>query len=352
MVAVQDRAQRVRESHAKICKPFALDESLCLYSPQDNVDALNHPRVRAWLDFITTTYVPDLPEGDGCLLLLMPCTKTKPYVFSTEHKRINQALLDAGYAPIRDMRVSALADRLETEFMPDVLNLAPMQHRDGLIVHRAVISEPLGFVPYEHMLSYPDGASPATTYDDPGLFEHRGNAVAPWRSDFTGTQVSATRWRWGSEELRSYVIMHNAMAEVLAKVMTRLTTYYPRRIAWVAPGLTHRSFVLDRTERPAHGIAAFRRAGGERLSLVGANDLLPEQARITCLPRSEQCRAARSRLAQRLHQTSREVAGIYSRGGGDATPLALPEMLEYLIEALQRSSDELPTGQRVLGIVL
>ena len=337
MVAVLDRVQRIRESHAKICKPFVLDESLCLYSPQDNVDAMKHPRVRAWLDFITTTYVPDLPQGNPCVLLLMPCTKTKPYVFSTEHKRINQALLAAGYAPVRDMRVMALADRLEPEFMPDVLNLAPLQHRGGFIVHRAVISEPLGFVPYEHLLSYPNGASPATAYDDPGLFENRGNAVAPWRSDFTATQVSATRWRWGSEELRNYVIMHNAMAEVLAKVITRLATYYRRRIAWVAPGLTHRSFILGGPERRAHCIAGFRRVAGEKLPLVGANDLLPEQVRITCLPTGEQCRAARTRLAQRLHQTSREVAGFYARGGGDATPLALPEMLDYLIEALQVS---------------
>ena len=45
MVAVTDRALRIRESREKICSPFELDETLCLYSPQDNVDALAHPRV-------------------------------------------------------------------------------------------------------------------------------------------------------------------------------------------------------------------------------------------------------------------------------------------------------------------
>src|SRR5262249_36497917 len=101
MVAVQDKARRIRESHAKICKPFELDESLCLYCPQDNVDALAHARVRDWLEFITTSYEPEVEPDQTRVLLLMPCTKTKPYVFSTEHKRINQALHNAGYRPTK-----------------------------------------------------------------------------------------------------------------------------------------------------------------------------------------------------------------------------------------------------------
>lgn len=51
MVTTEDRAQRLRESMAKIRPPFALDLSLCLYSPQENVEALEHPRVRDWFDF-------------------------------------------------------------------------------------------------------------------------------------------------------------------------------------------------------------------------------------------------------------------------------------------------------------
>ena len=38
MVTVQDRALRVAELRQKILKPFELDETLCLYSPQDNVE--------------------------------------------------------------------------------------------------------------------------------------------------------------------------------------------------------------------------------------------------------------------------------------------------------------------------
>jgi len=43
MVTVVNRAQRLLESAQKIERPFALDEMLSLYSPQDNVDALEHP---------------------------------------------------------------------------------------------------------------------------------------------------------------------------------------------------------------------------------------------------------------------------------------------------------------------
>ena len=78
MVSVQDRALRVTESRQKILKPFVLDETLCLYSPQDNVDSLNHPRIVAWNDFIDHRYEPSLPDGRRRIMLFVPCTKTKP----------------------------------------------------------------------------------------------------------------------------------------------------------------------------------------------------------------------------------------------------------------------------------
>jgi predicted RNA-binding protein len=99
MVSVQDRALRVTESRQKILKPFVLDETLCLYSPQDNVDSLNHPRIFAWNDFIDHRYEPSLPDGRRSIMLFVPCTKTKPYSFSLEHVHINRALLSAGFAP-------------------------------------------------------------------------------------------------------------------------------------------------------------------------------------------------------------------------------------------------------------
>jgi hypothetical protein len=332
MVTVDDRNVRLIESHRKICPPFVLDETLCLYSPQDNVDALKHPRVAAWLDFVTQEYRPEIPAAERRMLLLMPCTKTKPYPFSTEHKRINQRLLAAGFRPSYNIPLPAeIRARLEPDYDQEVLNLAPLVNNRGIIIHRAVISEPLAFVPYEHIVAYPHGPSPASGYDDPGLFENRGNAVSPWRADCTAVRVSNTRWKWGPQELRSYVVMHNAMAEWAAKAIMRIASHYTEIVAWVAPGLTHRSFLIGRNERRIHNIPAFRKIGRDHHELVGVNDLLAEGVKVICLPTVAQCRTAVERLAGRLGTDVSRVGGVYSRGGGDATPLALPELLDVLM---------------------
>jgi hypothetical protein len=336
LVSVRDRAQRITESAQKICEPFVLDPTLCLYSPQDNVDSLAHPRIVDWIDYVTERYVPDLPSGSRRILLLMPCTKTKPYPFSSEHKRINQRLLAAGFRPSRrETLPQQLQAQLEGEYSQDVLNLSPLT-KDGTVIHRAVISEPMALVPYERIVQYEGKPSPSTAYDDPGLFEKRGNAVSPWRADCTATQISATHWRWGDEERRHYVIMHNAMAELLAKAIKRVADHYTDCIAWVAPGLTHRSFVLGREQRAAHRITSSRRVGSGRLDLVGANDLLPDGLKIECLPETDDCRDAIRRLAQRLGTDVSRVGGVYSRGGANATPLALPELLDVLVGRLTR----------------
>ena len=330
MVTTDDRAQRLRESAAKYRPPFVLDPTLALYCPQDNVDALRHPAIAAWFDFILKDYRPSLPAAARRILLLLPCTATKPYILSTEHRRINAALLAAGFMPTGPADPLLLPLRADDE--PEALfSLAPLVHPSGTVVHRAVISEPLGLVPYEHMLTYPGGVSPAVMYDDPGLFEERGNAVAPWRADHSATRVSASKWKWGPSEKRAYVEMHNAMSDVVAKALLRFSDAYTQRISWVAPGLTHRSFVIAREERAAHGIAATKQAGPEKLVLVGANDLLPPSARITALPTRPQCAAALQRLADRLGISTKEAAGPFGRGGGGATPLALPELLEDLL---------------------
>ncbi len=126
MVTVTNRAQRITESAEKIESPFVLDPTLCLYSPQDNVDSLTHPRIASWLDFMRDGYEPKLPEAKRRVLLFMPCTKTKPYPFSSEHKAINQRLADEGFRPtarldlplspgkrLRQMRLIAALDRLQ-----------------------------------------------------------------------------------------------------------------------------------------------------------------------------------------------------------------------------------------------
>jgi hypothetical protein len=260
MVAVRDRARRILESRRKILKPFQLDETLCLYSPQDNVDALQHPRIRAWNDFIEHRYWPSLPEGPRRIALLLPCTKTKPYPFSLEHLHINRALLACGFAPSANLYPPpSLLHEVPSAFPREAVNLSPLVHANGTVLHRLVISEPLACVPYEHIVSYGDAASPACAYDDPGLFENRGNAVSPWRPDSTATAISPTKWRWGDEERRAYVIMHNEMANRLATLLLRLASFYTDRIAWVAPGLTHRSFVVAKGERKANNVPAVRR---------------------------------------------------------------------------------------------
>ncbi len=86
------------------------------------------------------------------------------------------------------------------------------------------------------IMRFGDEVSPAVAYDDPGLFENRGNAVSPWRADSTAVQVSDTRWKWGDNEKRAYVTMHNVMAEAVAKTIARLGDVYTDRISWVAPG--------------------------------------------------------------------------------------------------------------------
>jgi hypothetical protein len=301
MVTVEDRSRRVQESRLKIEKPFQLDETLCLYSPQDNVEALTHPRIAEWLDYIQNHYEPELPEASQRVLLFMPCTKTKPYPFSTEHMAINQRLLDEGFAPLRSTCLpQELQARLEPQFSPDVLNLSPLANGRGTIVHRMVISEPMAVVPYEHIVEFNGKPSPAVAYDDPGLFENRGNAVSPWRADSTASRMSATRWKWGDEERRQYVIMHNEMARILANVVARIARNYTDVISWVAPGLTHRSFVIGRDERSLHNVATSRMVGGQRLGLIGANDHLAPERRIACLPLPDDCKRAIERLSRRL----------------------------------------------------
>jgi hypothetical protein len=335
MVTVEDRSKRMLESRLKIEKPFQLDETLCLYSPQDNVDSLTHPRIAEWLDYIQNDYEPGLPEAEHRVLLFMPCTKTKPYPFSTEHMAINQRLLDEGYKPLGSNYLpQELQARLDPRFSPDVLNLSPLTNGRGIILHRMVISEPMAVVPYEHIVEFEGKPSPAVAYDDPGLFENRGNAVSPWRADSTAVQVSATRWKWGDEERRQYVTMHNEMARILASVVARIAHHYTDVISWVAPGLTHRSFVIGHDERAFHRVASWRMVGDKRLELIGANDHLPPERRIACLPLPNDCQRAIERLSHRLKIDLAKATAIYARGGNNATPLALPELLDVLVRRL------------------
>ncbi len=339
MVTTTDRNLRITESRAKILPPFELDPTLCLYSPQDNVDSLDHERVREWLTFVRGAYAPPATDARRVALFL-PCTKTKPYVASIEHQRINERLLAEGFRPVaRGPVLSASTLDAAGGGEPGVFNISPLRRGD-LELHRIVISEPLAFVPYELMLTFRGRQSPSVSYDDPGLFENRGNAVSPWRADSSAVPVSRTRWRWGDRERAAYVAMHNAMSETLAAVLGRLADAYTARIAWVAPGLTHRSFVIGRDERSSHGVPTAKTVDGRRATLVGANDLLPDALRIEALPSTEHTAAARKRLADRLGVEQKAADAVYARGGGGATPLALPELLDVLVARIDELGSE------------
>jgi hypothetical protein len=336
MIPIEDQQARRLDSARKIESPFAVDPSLCLYSPQDNLDSLGHPRIAEWLDFVKNAYTPELPKAKRHILLFMPCTRTKPYPFSTEHQAINQRLLDSGFAPTTRLTLpQELQARLTDGFSPEVLNLSPLANDSGTVIHRMVISEPMAVVPYEHIAEFNGKQSPAVAYDDPGLFENRGNAVSPWRPDSTAVKQSASRWKWGDGEKRAYVLMHNEMAAALAHVVNRIGGQYTDIVSWVAPGLTHRSFVIGRDERADNKVAARRKIDNAWHALVGANDSLQPDRRILCLPTLDHCRAAVPRLATRLGTDLAHANAIYARGGAKATPLALPELLDVLMAYLQ-----------------
>ena len=339
MSAIETRDDRLAESRAKIVPPFRLDDSMRFYSPQDNLDALEHPRVRPFYEFVRDEYVPDLPPGRH-VALLIPCTKTKPYPLSIEHRRINGALLGAGFRPVAGVTDTAppteFLARLDADEDPAVLTVSPLV-QDGTVVHRYVVSEPMGLVPYEFVYRWRGEQSPSSAYDDPGLFEHRGTAVSPWRADCTGTQAPDGSWRWGPAEKAAYVEVHNRLTEIMAAELARLRPEYARMFAWVAPGLTHRSFTLAAADRSAEGVPGTRVVDGRRLKLVSVNDRVPGVVDVH--PTRREADEALGRLLARLRKddpsaTRRAAQALYARGGGGATPLALPEMLDVLLELL------------------
>ena len=124
-------------------------------------------------------------------------------------------------------------------------------------------------MPYEHTYRWRGALSPFSRYDDPGLFEHR--RIAPtWRADCTTRDG-----RWGDGERSAYAAVHRRLAHHLAEVLVAARSRYAAILAYVAPGLTHRSFLGDAAEKRAAGLPVARRAGGRRLALDGVGDLAP-----------------------------------------------------------------------------
>lgn len=322
---------RLADSRRKIRAPYELDPTLCIYSPQSNLDALEHPRVKAWMQFLENEWEP--PQGSRRVALIVPCTKYKPYNTSREHRAINQALLDAGWEPDGDFPVPApLVDVLDEAEDPRLLHIGPLQRGD-VALDRIVMSEPLAMVPYSYIYEWRGEQSPATSYDDPGLFEARGTSVSPERDDCSAVELGNGKWRWGPNERAAYVEMHNRLVDVIAATLRRVGDRYEAIGAWVSPGLTHRSFLADAALRKAENLPQSKRGPDGPKRLRGALDQLPGV--VTVMPTVEQLASAKRALAKRLAREGRSdspsaVRAVYARGDGTDTPLGLPEVLEHL----------------------
>jgi hypothetical protein len=324
---VTKREDRVNAAYSKITAPFTLDETLTFFCPQENVEALEHPVVRELHRFMLTEYQPPV-AGKKAVMLLLPCTKVKPYSLSDEHQAINHYLLSLGFEPSGSGDApSELLAGLPHGADPRVLNNG-VWGRGDLFLHRFVMSEPMALVPYELIYFFGGRPSPAARYDDPGLFEHRGTAVCPWRPDCTAKEA-ARGYRWGDNEKAAFVEMHNRLVELIIAMLERFGNAYVARLAYVSPKLTHRSFLTSVEEKRRAGLALSRRTSQGLLRLVGVNDSHPDWVR--CIPDEGEIEAILGRLAARLPgRTARQIKGTFATGGAGATPLVLPETLDVL----------------------
>ena len=319
-------------SRSKIKEPFKIDPTMLFYSPQETVDAFNHPRVLQHHKWVENDWLP--PRGSPRIALIVPCTKFKPYPTSREHRSINQALMADGWDPDGSGKPpTGLEDALDKGEDPRLLDVGTMT-RNGVALDRIVISEPLGLVPYTHAYEWYGNPSPASGYDCPGLFESRGTSVSPWRKDHTATQTASGRWTWGPAEREAYVIAHNTLVDLVHKTLRRVEPHYQGIAAWVSPGLTHRSFLMDESQRKAEGLPLRRKGVNGLLALRGVRDQDPSLVDI--LPTTRHMARAQTQLGERLGREGRNcspkaVQGIYARGDGHDTPLGLPELLTSLI---------------------
>lgn len=334
-IPVADREARLVLSYQKTVAPYLLDPTLTFYCPQENLEAFEHPTVCAFHHFMQEEYDPQPPPNTT--LLLLPCTKTKPYLLSAEHQAINSSLLAADYIPHGNNDVPDALDHA----LPADRDLALLHngllHRDDTYIQRMVISEPMSLVPYEYVYHWRGDISPVSRYDDPGLFEQRGNAVALWRSDSTAVQAADGSWRWGINERSAFVEVHNRLVTLITAILQRLAPRYRQIVAYVSPKLTHRSFLTSQPEKAAAGLTRTRQTSQGRQRLTGVNDLAPGLVRV--VPNVSEWDEIRINLAARLRAAEPEISAagirtVFASGGGSATPLVLPEALAILARVL------------------
>jgi hypothetical protein len=332
---LRDRAAWLPISEQKPTPPYTLDPTMTFYCPQENVEALDHPDVRAFHAHLRGEYAP--PSVTGRLVaLLLPCTKTKPYSLSKEHLEINRFLLGRGFQPLGEPDYpERLLAALPAGYPAELLHNGLLRRGD-LFVHRIVISEPMGLVPYEYIYHWRGRLSISARYDDPGLFEQRGTAVGLWRPDNTAVEIGEGKYRWGPNERAAYAEVHNRLSDLIAELLTKFKPAYRRFVGYVSPKLTHRSFLTDRREKRANGIPVSKRVSGGTVALIGVNDRQPGLVEV--VPSPEEFERIRSALARRLsadrRMTPARVRAYFAGGGGGATPLILPEALAVLEEHL------------------
>jgi len=92
------REKLVEIAKTKPVFPYTLDEELTFFCPQENAEALHNPKILELHDEVKNSFVPDVVKGRTTLIIL-PCTKIKPYSLSNEHLTVNSFLWSKGFRP-------------------------------------------------------------------------------------------------------------------------------------------------------------------------------------------------------------------------------------------------------------
>lgn len=167
------------EKSREQCGPQLKDE-LTAYSPQEGLELLDHADVQKFWKRVLKLEVPKEAVG-GCLILL-PCSRRKPYHKSVQHTELRQSFQQDGFVFTER---GVFRKEGEGRFFP------------------VVISEPMGAAPYDVVLRK---EYPICHYDCPAFFDYssgRGWQVTPYRSDNTARDPKGNGFLLGENEKRA-----------------------------------------------------------------------------------------------------------------------------------------------------
>ncbi len=240
-----EREHLVTLAHAKPVPPYTLDEQLTFFCPQENLEALG-PAGRAVLPGTGCSPSTSPSTAPSPAVLLLPCQAVKPYTLSPEHRAVNAALAGAGYLPEGARRLAGGARRA-ARCGPALQRAAArkrLPHRPGRAL-RAVRRRALrGDLPLARRALAP---APATTI--------RGcSSTAGWAAPGAPTRRApgaAAHGTGATNERVAFAATHNRLSDLMARELTRLAPHYAAIVAYIAPGLTHRSFLSGARERKA-----------------------------------------------------------------------------------------------------